>query len=456
MKTKIKIKTKILVAVVVGLSVGLLIFAGLSKVDFFAKASVTQSTTIKFKDSLPTWASDSIYRLNSAGIITGYANGKFGAADNLTRGQVVTLLYRTLKYKNIIQEPDTTKCTSYNDVKSTDYYYLPVCLVTINTGSDVFGNDSGTFDPNTLVTRAEVAKLVDSMLGDTFLKSMDTDRETSVSFQDVQKDNSYFNSAALMHTTGLMLGKQDGAFDPNGLLNRAEMSVIMDRTLNLLESLQVKELVKQIGDDVYMAECASLITQQTTSCSRYTNWFLDIQVFEKNTKTHKSDVEFSYVKSGPGNECDSSKAGEVFPAEFKSAYLNKEEFGAGDDVKILCRVSCTGWDECPTDQERTTTCTGGAMKTSDCLSSCDGTCQDSEDQENCSICVPCDDTTDTGTDSGTNNQTSSCGEQPVYNCSQCNGLPSYPTFAYEDCLTSCNNAFQNASIQYNQCLDQQY
>lgn len=522
MKNK-KTKIKILILLCVVFFVSLFVVFGVAKINgLFVRTAVTQSNIAKFKDKLPDWASNSINRLSTAGIINGYSNGNFGSGDNLTRGQVVTLLYRTLKYKNIIQDPGTSGCPTYSDVKTSDYYSSSLCFLALNN-ADIFGVD-GTFSPNVFVKRGEVAKLIDSVVGNTFLKSMGKDREASTSFQDVSQDNAYFNNVGLMKQTGIMLGKQGGSFDPNGLLNRAEMAVILDRTLNLLETLKIKELTKKIGEEEYLEGCADLIDKQTNFCSQYQNWLLDIQVYKKDMKSKKKAVELNSFIIGPGNKCNSDKAGEVFPAMFKSAYLDNQEFGGTKDLRVVCKVTCTGWNNCPVEQEMSVTCTGGAMSPSDCLSSCDGTCEDSQNQAGCSICVS-NDTEDnsgdsagdsgdgaenSGDTSGNQNQPTwyqetieqkntictgeaikssdclkycdgtcqaaygqsgcsvcvqygadpqtysdpgvKCGAKPVYDCTQCNGLPSYPTFEYEDCLTACNNSYQNAAIQYNACL----
>ncbi len=450
-----KIKTKTLVTTIVGFSAGLLVFAGLFKVgDLFIKASVTQSDdeSVSFTDELPSWAADSINRLSSAGIVKGYGDGRFGAADNLTRGQVVTFLYRTLKHKNIIQDPDSTQCYFYDDIKDTDYYFTPVCLLTLNSGTTVLNSDPTLFSPDTPVTRAEAAKLIDSMLGDTLLQAMNTTRDTNVVFPDVPKNHAYFDNIALAYKTGLMVGKSTGLFDPNGLLNRAEIAVVMDRTLNLLESLEIKELADTLATDPYLIECADLISSQTTVCSAYENWFLSIQVLKQNAITGENNVEIDKITYGPGNKCSSAEAGGKFPADIQSKFLDNQKFGGGEETQVLCEVTCMGWSDCSEEEELTNKCTGDSMTTSDCLTTCDGTCQASSDQANCSICVPCDETEDT--DGDTTQATDQCGEEPFYDCSQCNGLPSYPTFQYEDCLTSCQNAFYDASAAYNACLEQ--
>lgn len=494
-------KTKKVAAFVIGLFISACLF---SAGDSFMQASVMNT----FTDEIPAWASDSIYRLNAAGVIKGYDDGRFGASDSLTRGQVVTLLYRTLKYKNIINEPDPEACSYYSDVKDTDYYYVPVCLVTLNSESAVFDDDPEVFAPDALVTRAEVARLTDLILGDTFLGSLGGAREEGVVFGDVPKSNKYFDNIALVYTTGLMSGKSEGHFDPKGLLNRAEMSVIMDRTLNLLESLNIKELAKDVGKTADMEKCASLITRQMDACSGHENWSLSIQVLKQNMITGKSEVEINEVRYGPGNKCSSKEAGGKYPADVQSESWSNMESGGGEETQSVCQVSCIGWDACSTEEEMVNKCTGDSMKPSDCLSTCDGTCEASPDQANCSVCVPHDDSEDNsgwhggsdqtnvvctgeaietsdclsycdGTceaapgqdgcsvcvpcdseeyDDGSNyvNPSNNCGEEPWYDCSQCNGLPSYPTFAYENCLTSCQNAYYDASAAYNACIDQWY
>jgi hypothetical protein len=514
-------KTKKVAAFVVGLFVSVGLFgAG----DSFMRVSVTDSSEAsegRFTDEIPSWASDSINRLSDAGVIQGYSDGRFGSSDNLTRGQVVTLLYRTLKYKNIINEPDPEACSYYSDVKSPDYYYVPVCLVTLNSESAVFDDDPEVFGPDALVTRAEVARLTDLILGNTFLESLNKARETEVVFQDVPKDNKYFENIALVYTTGLMSGTSEGHFSPDGLLNRAEMSVIMDRTLNELESLNIKELAMSMRKEEYMTKCADLITSQTNKCAGYENWAISIQVSKQDMKANKSVVEVNEFRLGPGNKCSSKEAGGKYPADIQSGFLDNMESGGGEDVQVLCSVSCTGWSACSTDEEMANKCTGNSMKNSDCLATCDGTCEASPDQANCSVCVPTeeegedgatddstvdegedecededdsywyDDTTDQsnivctgeaietsdclaycdgtcaassqsgcsvcvayGTDASDYGDISSCGSAPFYDCSQCNGLPSYPTFAYENCLTACQNAYYDASAAYNACLEQ--
>lgn len=323
--------------------------------NLFIQASVPASNTAatsNFKDALPPWAADSINRLNAAGIIKGYNDGRFGAADKLTRGQVVTMLYRTLKYKNIIQDPDPAKCSFYQDVKDTDYYYLPVCFLVLNSGSTIPNNSDVSLSPGTAVPRAEAAGLIDVILGETILKATNVARGTAVIFKDVPKDNAYFDSIGLMDMAGLMKGKSAGIFDPEGLLNRAEMAVVMDRTLNLLETLKIKELAKTINKEAYMTKCADLIDRQATACSVHENWLVDIQVLKQNNKTKKNEIEINEIVYGPGNRCDSSQVTDTIPGDVQTEFLDNQEAGDGEDIQVLCNVTCIGWDSCPLDEPK--------------------------------------------------------------------------------------------------------
>lgn len=349
-----KAKKLAMVAGVVA-SLGLLILVSLIKADNLSiQTSVTQSSGV-FKDTLPSWASDSIIKLNSAGIIKGYSNGKFGPADTLMRAQVTTMLYRTLKYKNIIQDPDSTKCNYYKDVKETDYYYLPACFLVLRSGSaPTVPNGDLTLSPNTEVPRGEAAGLIDLILGDTIFKTTKATRGTTVVFQDVPRSNAYFDSVGLVNQSGLMTGKSAGIFAPDVLLNRAEMAVVMDRTLNLLETLKIKKLAKLINKEAYMTECADLISQQATTCSAYQNFLVDIQVLKQNTKTKKDEIAIDQMVYGEGNRCDSSQAGDTIPAEIKSKFLDNQEEGEGKNIQVLCKVTCMGWNSCPGDEPSTT------------------------------------------------------------------------------------------------------
>jgi hypothetical protein len=84
-----------------------------------------------FKDSLPDWAGEPIVELRERGIIYGYEDGQFGAADLLTRGQLITIFHRTLIKMNLIA-PRNDCAMVYNDIPGGHYAYDAACVFSRN------------------------------------------------------------------------------------------------------------------------------------------------------------------------------------------------------------------------------------------------------------------------------------------------------------------------------------
>ncbi len=97
------------------------------------------------------------------GIVSGYANGKFGTGDKITREQLVTFLYRYANYKGIdtnytSSEKNNVKST-YSDFKNvTDYAVNPV-IWAISDGV-ISGKGGNKIAPSGNALRCEVAQIM--------------------------------------------------------------------------------------------------------------------------------------------------------------------------------------------------------------------------------------------------------------------------------------------------------
>jgi len=91
-----------------------------------------------------TWA-------NSKGVMTGYADGRFGPADLLTRGQTAVVLY------DVMGKPTYTppKTSPFPDVATTAYYYKAIMWM-VDRGI-ASGYAIGSFGPNDDVERGQMA-----------------------------------------------------------------------------------------------------------------------------------------------------------------------------------------------------------------------------------------------------------------------------------------------------------
>ncbi|SHH22999.1 S-layer homology domain-containing protein [Tepidibacter thalassicus] len=88
----------------------------------------------------------------------------------------------------------------------------------------VNGKENDKFNPNDNITRAEFAVLITRML-----KCVDCDSE--IPFEDVNKDDWYYKAVLAAYSNGLINGKGDTVFDPNGDITREEMSKIIASVL---------------------------------------------------------------------------------------------------------------------------------------------------------------------------------------------------------------------------------
>jgi hypothetical protein len=115
------------------------------------------------KGQLKDIPSDSYYTLavnslRALGIISGYENGYFGVGDNVTREQVVTILYR---YEN---KPEITDemyeaLDAYNDSNKISSWARDAFAWAVSTGV-IKGKNSNTLAPTNNITRAEVAAII--------------------------------------------------------------------------------------------------------------------------------------------------------------------------------------------------------------------------------------------------------------------------------------------------------
>ena len=118
---------------------------------------VQQTASSKFTDvtasNVGSWAADSIDFCADNDLVNGKSTYSFAPKDNLTRGQLVAILYRAAG------SPSVTGTTNpFNDVKTGDYYYNAVLWAYKN--DVVNGTGAGKFSPNANVTREQIAAIL--------------------------------------------------------------------------------------------------------------------------------------------------------------------------------------------------------------------------------------------------------------------------------------------------------
>lgn len=106
------------------------------------------------------WYKDSIMWASNLGIVEGTGDNKFSPSSNVTKEQMITILYNYAKFKEYdMSVGEDTNILSYNDfLNISEYAYEPIqwaCGCGIVTG-----DDEGNLLPEKELTRAEVASII--------------------------------------------------------------------------------------------------------------------------------------------------------------------------------------------------------------------------------------------------------------------------------------------------------
>lgn len=112
-----------------------------------------------FKDvAQGVWYTDAIIWANSEGVVTGYANGNFGVADNITREQMATMMYR---YAVAMGYDVTRKVSldSFSDGGKVTEFAKEAMQWAVATGI-ISGKNNTTLDPQGNANRAECATII--------------------------------------------------------------------------------------------------------------------------------------------------------------------------------------------------------------------------------------------------------------------------------------------------------
>ncbi len=178
-----------------------------------------ESKEATFSDIKTHWSKDYVEFLAARGVVNGMGENKYEPNGNLTRGQFITMLAR-------ISSADISQYTeeSFNDVKESDYFYNAVCWGFAN--GIVTGRDSLTFDPNTKISRQEMAAMCWRYTGqnDMELKAV----RPVVDFDDSSSIHEYAKTAvAESYGAGFINGRGDDTFDPLGNATRGEAATLI-------------------------------------------------------------------------------------------------------------------------------------------------------------------------------------------------------------------------------------
>jgi len=187
-----------------------------------------EKININFSDITNHWAKDDIEFVVSQGLFSGIGEGKFAPDLSMTRGMFVTALGRMAK-----ADVSSYKTSKFADVKTDAYYMGYVEWAAKN--NIVNGVGENNFAPDKSITREQMAVIITSYAKSIGFDLLKINKENI--FADSSNTSSYAKEAVkYMQIAGIISGKNDNQFDPQGTATRAEVSAVLKRFITLIDS----------------------------------------------------------------------------------------------------------------------------------------------------------------------------------------------------------------------------
>ena len=179
-----------------------------------------------FTDITNHWAKDNILFAASRGLFSGTSKTTFSPNTTLTRGMFVTALGRLAGI-----DPADYQNRKFTDVK-TDAYYAPYVNWAASKGI-VNGTGATTFAPDNKITREQMAVIMKNYadkMGYSIPKTLE-----AVTFADNAQISSWAKDAVkAMQQAGVLSGKENNRFDPQGSATRAEAATVLHRFVEIV------------------------------------------------------------------------------------------------------------------------------------------------------------------------------------------------------------------------------
>ena len=159
------------------------------------------------------WYGEAVEYVREQGMMSGTGGGAFSPNGTMTRGMLVTVLYKHAG------SPQVTGANQFSDVAAGKWYYDAVRWAARK--GVVSGYSANRFGPDDPVTREQTATILWNYVNKPSVSG-------AQAFADQNNISAYaVNAVAWARNTGIISGKGANRFDPKGLTTRAEMASIL-------------------------------------------------------------------------------------------------------------------------------------------------------------------------------------------------------------------------------------
>ncbi len=168
-------------------------------------------------DASTSWANAYIDYIYDQGIVNGTSDTTYSPNASIIRGDFALMLYRKYSF--------STEGFSYGDVPTDAYYYQAVMR---GKASGIFESTT-YFYPEEAVTREQAAIWIyNAMVADGMPTDMTSSDISSYTDSDLISDEA-MTAIATLTQLGIFQGDEDGNFNPESTLTRAQMAVVFYR-----------------------------------------------------------------------------------------------------------------------------------------------------------------------------------------------------------------------------------
>ena len=173
--------------------------------------------------------------LISDGILEGYGSGIYEPDKSITRAEFITLMVRALDLQPAVTAEFSVAATEgplYKDVTNPqDWYYSAIQIAA--KSEIVKGYPDGTFQPNALISRQEMAVMTFRAIDSKGIFSAPANKD----FTDKTKIGvDYFDAIQRLVSLGIIQGNADNSFTPLANTTRGQTAAVIYRTLALVDS----------------------------------------------------------------------------------------------------------------------------------------------------------------------------------------------------------------------------
>ena len=175
------------------------------------------------------WCYTQVMQAAETGLMNGYADGRFGKNDPITRGQMVQILYS-------YYGQDVGADSGFSDVPASAWYAKAVTWA--SKKGVVSGYSNGTFGPDNQLTREQMVTILYNVAG-----KPATNYSIMDNYKDREQVASYaVNGFAWALWKNMVSGTSARTLSPRSTATRAQVAVILVRYLENVEGVKFPEV----------------------------------------------------------------------------------------------------------------------------------------------------------------------------------------------------------------------